>query len=225
LHFKHTLTIVSTLVICLSVLPFSGCSTGLRFAPSDAQKQIAFDAHIKARAANLNGAVPQSDLTRKLVDETEASLQYIGMPASPRIDDYDAAIAQAKADAVKRPDPNDVFSAADAGLSLAAQLAIALGLGGTGVGGKKLLDWIALARQKGRAFEEIVKGNELLKRYLTDMNDTAALDAFKKSQSAVQEGTTPELVAVSRVTAKDDYRLIAPPAMLKVDPPKADTDS
>ena len=215
MHFKHTLTIVSTLVICLSVLPFSGCSTGLRFAPSDAQKQIAFDAHIKACAANLTGAVPQSDLTRKLVDETEASLQYIGLPASPRIDDYDAVIAQAQTDAVKRPDANDVFGAADEGLALIGDLALLLGVGGTGFGGKKLLDWIALARQKSKAFEQVVTGNELLKEYLETTNNTSALTAFKQSQTAVQRGATAELVATTRVTAQPPLVTIAPASAAK----------
>lgn len=202
MHRKGCLTIVLIVVISLFLSVSCGCSQALRFAPSQAQKQAAFDAYLKACAANANGAMPQSELTHRLVDETEVSLGYIGAPASPQIDDYDAMIASARVDAVKRPDANDVMGAADAGLSLAAEVAILLGVGGSTLGGKKLLDWIALARRKATAFEEIVEGNEFLKGYLKSTGGEAQLKAFGDFQANAQSEKTAELVAVARLPAK-----------------------
>jgi len=178
MHFKTLLPVIC----CVVLLLICGCSEQLRFAASESQKQIALQTHMTARAVNENGADPGSQAAEQLVDGTETALAYIGMPKSPDIEDYATTSQQARDDAVKRPVAEDVFEAAEQGLSLAAELAILFGVGGAGFGGKKLLDWLKLAREKNKALAEIVHGNELLKKSLTD----AQLQLFKKAQNDAQ---------------------------------------
>jgi len=167
-HLTTVLTLVIALVVCPLLLFSSGCAEQLRFAASESQKQIALNTHLAARAA------------------------YIGMPASPQIADYDATLLQARTDSTRRPDSNDVFTNIEKGLSLASALAIALGFGGAGVGGKKILDWIAMAKAKVKALEEVVRGNEILKQAMTPDEKKA----FKDAQAAAQKTpSTPVLVA------------------------------
>ena len=191
-HLTTVLTLVIALVVCPLLLFSSGCAEQLRFAASESQKQIALNTHLAARAANVNGAMPGSTATHQLMAGTETSLAYIGMPASPQIADYDATLLQARTDSTRRPDSNDVFTNIEKGLSLASALAIALGFGGAGVGGKKILDWIAMAKAKVKALEEVVRGNEILKQAMTPDEKKA----FKDAQAAAQKTpSTPVLVA------------------------------
>ena len=193
MHFKPSLTfIVVLLLTCSAALLFaSGCSEHLRFAASEPQKQIALQTHITARAVNENGTDPGSQAAEQLVDGTETALAYTGMPKSPDIEDYATTSQQAKDDAGKRPVAEDVFQAAEQGLSLAAELAILFGVGGAGFGGKKLLDWLKLAREKNKALQEIVRGNEFFKGKCS----LDELRAFEESQRTAQiTPTTKRLV-------------------------------
>lgn len=174
-----------------------GCNS-LRFAPTEAQQQIAFDTYQTAQAVNTAGAAASSPATQKLVTGTAAALAYTGMPASPTISDYDATAGQAASDAAARPTAVNVIEAADEGLSLIAELAIALGLGGLGYGGKKLSDWIALAKQRSTALKEVVKNNELFKDLAAGKNNTEAVALFKQAQ-ATQSPETRVLVAETKV--------------------------
>ena len=150
----------------------TGCSQPLRFAPSQSQKKVALDTYLTARDVDRAGAEPASPATGRLVEGARTALDYIGPPALPDIDDYAATLGRARTDAAKRPTAGDVFAAADEGLSLASTIAIALGFGGAGVGGKKVIDWIRLAREKNKALREIVQGNEVLKAVIRDADRT-----------------------------------------------------
>jgi len=184
--------LIATLCLCAFVAFISGCES-LRFTPSEPQKQIALQTHMAARTVNEKGADPGSQAAEQLVDGTETALAYIGMPKSPDIEDYATTSQQARDDAGKRPVADDVFQAAEQGLSLAAELAILFGVGGAGFGGKKLLDWLKLAREKNKALQEIVQGNEYFKKKCSTPGE---LRTFKESQEFAQlTPTTKRLVA------------------------------
>jgi len=189
LDYKIILIIFIALLCAVSVLLFSGCAGPLRFAPSEPQKQIAFQTHLTARAVNAEGAQPGSQAARQLVGGTETALSYMGMPDSPDIADYETTAQKAKDDAARRPSGEDIFAAAEGGLSLAAELAILFGVGGAGFGGKKVLDWLKLAREKNKALQEIINNNELF----IDNVDPPIADNFKQLQKK-QSAATKRLV-------------------------------
>jgi len=197
----HKLFTIVVILIAACLL-CTGCQS-LRFAPTEAQKETAELTDGLAGKINTGGTAPGSEASEKLCDGTRAAALYMGRPKVPADPDrFDTVVARANVDAAARPSANDVFDAADKGLSLAAELAILFGVGGAGVAGKKLIDWVALARTKGKALSEIIRGNELLKEYLEINNKPAEIEAFKEFQSQVQNGKTPELVAAMRVPIK-----------------------
>jgi len=171
-----------SLLCALCVL--CGCNDSLRFAPTESQKQAAELTHQAAVVDNQVGAVPACPTSRQLVSGTAAALAYIGRPKVPPDPlEFDSALSQAQADSVRRPAVDDVFAAADQGLSLAAGLAILFGVGGAGFGGKKVLDWIAIASQKSKALEEIVKGGEAFKALAEASGAGTSVDLFKTAQA------------------------------------------
>ena len=170
-------------VILCSLCFISGCQDALRFAPSEPQKQIALQAHVTARDIEAEGTDAHSPAAKQQVQATQTALTYIGLPKNPQITDYVTTVAQAQVDAGQRPKFQDISEAAEGGLSLAAELAIIFGVGGVGFGGKKLVDWIKLAREKNQALQEIIAGNELFKKQLPE----TTLRAFKKAQDKTQE--------------------------------------
>ena len=178
-------------VLCM----LAGCNDSLRFAPTGSQKQTAELTHQAAVFVNANGAAPATEPTMQLVRGTSAALAYIGRPAVPADPlDFDSTVLQAGVDSAKRPAVDDVFAAADQGLSLAVQLAILFGVGGAGFGGKKVIDWLAIARQKSKALEEIVGGCETFKSLASAAGkDANAVDLFKTAQDN-QSPTTRRLV-------------------------------
>jgi hypothetical protein len=203
-RFNPSLIIVLTLFILLSCLVLTGCGN-LRFAPSESQKQIAFRTYKNAAEVDSTGAEAASPATRQVVEGTAAALAYTGMPKAPEVEDYPAALEQAQADAVKRPKSADVFDAAEGGLSLAAELAILLGAGGAGIGGKKVIDWIKIAKDKSNALRDVVNGNEMLMGYLEKEKMDTAVNAFKAAQDGEQRMTTKKIVAQLRVPIKKPH--------------------
>jgi len=219
MYRKHLLQLLLCVLVVLTFSFLAGCGS-LRFAPSESQKQLAFSTHQTAAAAADLGLQPGSVAAGKLVDGTAAALAYTGMPKSPQIEDYSTTASQAAEDAARRPTADDVFTAAEGGLSLAAELAILFGAGGVGIGGKKLLDWIALARKKSAALKEVVQGNDLLANYLRNNGKTAELDAFKASQNTKQSDQTKLLVAAERIGSLR-YVVADRPVMPPAPPPDA----
>ena len=187
-------TPLKPLLILVLILFTLGLTTGcgsMRFAPGEARKQLALKTHMTARAIDAAGADAATPATGQLVEGTAVSLSYTGMPADPDISDYPATVAAASADAARRPTADEAFELAEGGLSLVAELAILFGFGGVGFGGKKVVDWIALAREKSTALEEIVQGNEIFKK----LSDDPAIAAFKDAQTQAQRSpSTPTLV-------------------------------
>jgi len=210
----------SLLLIVLCLIS-SGCET-LRFAPSQAQKKIAFQGHLTARRIEVQGADPHSPAARQQVQSSQAALTYIGMPADPAIDDFDTVVAAAQADAARRPDANDVFAAVEGGLSLAESLAALFGVGGVALGGRSLAKWISLLRSKSKGMEQIVGGNEEFLKWLQAQGKAAETQAFKYYQSLSQKGRTAELVASARIPIKNQA-IQPPPSTTSVEAAQADS--
>jgi len=178
--------LIIILCLCVFVAVFCcGCES-LRFAPTEPQKKIAWQGHVTARNIEAEGADAHSPAARQQVQATQTALTYIGLPKDPVITDYATTVAQARADAVRRPALEDISEAAEQGLSLAAELAILFGVGGLGFGGKKLADWLKLAREKNKALAEIIQGNELFKDQLKTEN-IPVITAFKDAQNKAQK--------------------------------------
>ena len=213
---RDWLSLIATLAIIITfvgffVLLLGGCNgSPLRFAPSEAQKQAAWQSHLIARTVDTAGAEADSPATNALVQGTQAALAYSGMPAEPTTEDIDATLAQANADATRRPTGADVIDAVDDGLGLGADLLLALGLGGTVIGGKKIADLIAAARQRAEALKEVILNNELFKAQAEAAGNEQALDLFKKAQLA-QTQETKILVTATKAEAEKPIVVAAAP--------------
>jgi hypothetical protein len=182
-----TLTILAAM-IAISIFS-GGCST-LRFAPSEAQKQIAFDTFSVAQAVNTTGATAGAAETKKLVSGTAASLTYTGMPSDPVIADYDATLQTANTDGAKRPTLDDAAKTFDGWLSLGIGIA---GLFGGGAG-LKIAAALKTAKDKAAALKEVVQGNEEFKRWLETNGGDLAVNAFRQAQTGVQSVKTEQAV-------------------------------
>jgi len=193
-HIRH---ILLAWCLCVFVAVFcAGCAEQLRFAPSESQKQAAELTHALALQIDAQGAGPGSPATKKLAAGTRAGVVYMGRPkALSDMGQFETSVAQAQVDAAQRPDPNSISGAVDAGLSLAAQLAILIGFGGSSVGGVKVLQLIAMARRKNQALAEIIKGNELYKKSITDNEK----EQFRIAQNSKQSTSTKLLVAKQKL--------------------------
>ncbi|HIJ66799.1 MAG TPA: hypothetical protein HPP51_00750 [Planctomycetes bacterium] len=191
-------------LIPIFMLFAAGCGNPLRLAPTEAQKQIAWQTNQLARHVEAVGTEPESPTAKKLATGTEAGLNYTGLPQDLSATNFEALIETAKQDAYKRPTAEQALDEADSWLGLAGELAVLLGVGGAGIGGKKLADWIALARRKSKAIGEIIDGNEKFKKALKSLDkDGAVKKAFGEAQNKSQKSvSTEKLVAQERVKIK-----------------------
>ena len=165
---------IVTSVLLTVLIAIGGCEEPLRFAPSQAQKQAALLTADIAKAVEQKGTEPASPASKKLVQGTRAMAIYMGtpkMPADP--DEFDTVVSQAEQEAFERPDP---WKVADHLLELGIGVAAIVG-GGTGT---VVVNKLKKLRQKSKALEEVVKGNELLKK-----NGTT----FKEAHSKQSPGT------------------------------------
>jgi len=181
------------LLLLAAVLMTTGCDS-LRFAPTEPQKQIALKTHLNARAVADAGTEPGSPAAIQVVEGTAASLGYTGMPANPDIIDYESTLTAAQTDAVKRPAVDDVFNEIDSGLGLLGDLAILFGFGGTIWGGKKIIDWISISKQKSQALKEVIKSNELLKDIARCDDNKDFEPVFKNTNNAIQSPATKQII-------------------------------
>ena len=178
--------------IIFLLLLANGCeeSFGLRFSPTEAQRQNAELTHLLARRANAEGLEVGSQAGGQLVKGTEASLVYTGrakFPVDP--DDFSVVNNQAQSDALKRPDMGGMM---DSALEIGLTVATLIG-GGAGITVARNLRRV---HAKAKGFNEVVSQNELLKRLAPDIKET-----FKKAVAA-QTPTTEKLVAEVRVADK-----------------------
>lgn len=182
------------MILILSVLICGGCqdAVGLRFSPTEVQKQSAELTNQLARKINNEGTEPQSPASKKLVDGTTASLAYTGRPnVAPDPDNFDTITTQAETDAVGRP---DVAGTMDSIFQLGIGLATLLG----GAGGIKLAQGLRTMHAKAKGFTEVVTQNDFYKQIATPEE----WEKFKRAQAA-QTPTTRQLVA----TVKTDNQI------------------
>jgi hypothetical protein len=187
------------IVVSVLLLVFvSGCEM-LRFEPTEAQKQNAW---IHARTTELasdtakheNTSATLQQLTELGAQQSSAFVAYHGLPrelppartAEQILADssYDLS-SQAADEAARRPDPWDT---ADSVLELGIAVAGLLG----GVYGIKAAGYFKQAREKSKALQEIVQGNELFKR-----KQPAQTQSFKQSHAG-QSTSTKKIVAELR---------------------------
>lgn len=184
---------LATLILLCPLL--AGCET-LRFAPGEAQKQNAWlhnrttmAAAEKARTENTSEQLQA--LTSLSEVQSRAFTSYYGLPKQfPLAETAEDILSQsnsrlagtALSESAERP---EVWRLADSGLELAIGVTALLG----GVYGTRAVRFLQQAKDKSKALQEIIKGNELFKK---DHKDQA--DAFKQAHNS-QSPQTRQLVA------------------------------
>ena len=186
-------------VVVLGILfCLCGCE-GLRFAATEAQKENAWrHQQVCVEASEVAVVEDASDalcgLTAVAAEQSEAFVVDYGLPNplpasrySPLAGGELSALAeQAKVDAARRP---DVWVLADSTLELGIALAGLVG----GVYGVRVAGYLKTAREKSKALQEVVQGNEVFKQLWPDYSER-----FKEAQ-AKQSAATQRLVADAKV--------------------------
>ncbi len=203
------------MLIAVACLSLYGCG-GVRMAPGEAQKQIAYQAVVTAREVEIAGTDAHSPAATQLVDATEVSLSYTGLPANPVITDYPTTLARGASDAARRPTADEIWGEADGWIDFGIAVLGIFG-GGAGIAATQFL---VKARQKSRALREVVAGNEKLKEWLRARGKDGELNAFYDMQNAYQKGKTEEIVAAERGRAKTPH---VPNMPSTVEPPERAT--
>jgi hypothetical protein len=176
----------------------SGCE-GVRFGPSEAQKQNAWVHNRTAAIASQTAQSEQSseklqELTKLSETQSQAFVAYCGLPeelpkANTAEDVLSESNKQLAATAIEqskqRPDAWDI---ADSTLELGIALA---GLFG-GVYATRIAKFLQEAKAKSNALKEIVLANEIFKKTNPD-----AADAFKDAQRN-QSPLTKQIVAEAK---------------------------
>ena len=146
------------LLMCVILLYMAGCdSLGLRFEPTEPQKQSAWLTADLAKEVESEGTVPGSPAAKRLVEGTKATAYYYGPPKIPaNMSQFDTIAPMAQQQAQERP---DAWVLADSALELAIGVSVLLG----GVYGTKAVKYLSTARQKAKALEQVVMNNELFK--------------------------------------------------------------
>jgi len=191
-------------VLMAVILLFSGCE-GFRYAATEAQKENAW-LHTQVCAAAADTAVKENasqnlcGLTAMAHEQSTAFVADYGLPefiSSPPAkgeypeggrglgssgDEIKTIISQAKTDALRKP---DAWTLADSAMELGMALAGLLG----GAYGIRIAGAIKTAREKSKALQEIVAGNELFKQLYPEH-----ADRFKEAQQK-QSPQTKQLVS------------------------------
>jgi hypothetical protein len=215
-------SILISCVLCLIMLLSTGCTAGnLRFAPSESQKQLAYETSLSARQVYAQGTQPASPEAAQIVEGTTAMLSYTGMPASLEIADYPATLAKAQTDAAARPGVEDVAQEATNWLDLIGGIVLAIGGLGGGAMITKAIGWIIKARATTQALAEVVKGNEMFKRYLEQTGQQAALNAFHQAQVKSQNTPSEAIVYPLRIPVKDSVDVGPLPTLAPAEIPPA----
>jgi hypothetical protein len=181
-------------VVLMVVLVISGCD-GIRFAPSESQKQNAWVHNRTAAIISQTAQAEQSseklqELTKLSEVQSEAFVAYCGLPeelpkANTAQDILSESNKQLAATAImqskQRPDAWDV---ADSTFELG--IAIAGLFGGAGM--IRLAKFLQDAKAKSNALKEIILGNEIYKKTNPD-----SAEAFKDAH-AKQSPLTRQIV-------------------------------
>ncbi len=181
-------------LICMCCI-FAGCET-LRYAPDEVQKQNAW-LHNRTAEVTSQTAVQQDtsaelqELAKLSEKQSRAFVSYFGQPAElPQADTAEDILSQANVtladsatiEAAKRPDG---WELADSLLELGIGVSGLLG----GVYGARAVSFLGQARERSKALQEIIAGNELFKQ-----QNASSVEAFKTAQSE-QSPSTRKIVA------------------------------
>ena len=175
--------------LMLAVLFAAGCG-GLRFAPTEEQKQNAYlhnrTAAIAADVAKDEGGSRKLQaLTKRSEVQSRAFVAYNGLPQQyPKAETAEDVLSESSAaitdtatiQSAQRP---DVWGLTDSALEFAIAVC---GLAG-GIYGAKGVRFLKQAKVKSQALKEIIQGNELFKNLNAD-----SVYAFKDAQ----KGQSPE---------------------------------
>lgn len=187
------IALISCALVCV------GCE-GLRFAPSEQQKQNAW-LHNRTTLVAAETAKDENT-SEKLKALTELSelqsrsfISYNGLPKElPQAETAEDILAQsnwqlAKTALIESSQRPDTWQVADSALELAIGICALLG----GIGGTKAVKFLNDAKAKSQALKEIIEGNELFKQ-----QNESSVDAFKQAQQ-LQSPETKALVAEMKV--------------------------
>ncbi len=188
-----------TLIAC--ALTCAGCE-GLRFAPSQIQKQNAWlhnrTTQLTVEAARDENASQKLQALTALSElQSRAFVSYTGLPREfPAADTAEDILAEsnfqlarmALSESADRP---DTWQVADSALELAIGICALLG----GVYGTRAVGFLRTAKVKSQALREIIEGNELFKKQAALLpNDKPAVLAFKEAHKD-QSPQTRQIVA------------------------------
>jgi hypothetical protein len=191
--------IVAPLILLCFVL--IGCE-GLRFAPSQAQKQNAWlhnrTTLMTAETARGENASERLQTLAKLSElQSRAFTSYFGLPKEfPQAETAEDILAQsnwqlartALTESAERP---DAWQLADSAFELAIGVCALVG----GVYGTKAVKFLKEAQTKSKALKEIIEGNELFKN-----SNPESSSAFKEAQKS-QSPETRQIVAEAKTNA------------------------
>jgi hypothetical protein len=174
-------------IVAVGMLFCAGCA-GLRFGPSEAQKQNAWVHNRTAAIASQTAQAEQSseklqELTKLSETQSQAFVAYYGLPEElPKADTVNDVLSESNkqlaATAIKesgqRPNAWDI---ADSTMELGIAIA---GLFG-GAGAIRVMSFLQQAKAKSNALKEIVLANEIFKK--TNPNATEAFKDAQRNQS------------------------------------------
>lgn len=185
---KHpTRRALASALLALASLSLAGCN-GLRFAPSETQKQNAWLHNRTAAVAAETALAEQTSqelraLTKLSELQSRSFTSYCGLPKEyPQAENAEQILGEsnwqaattALAQSAERPDPWQVAdSALDVGIGICALFG--------GVLGTRAVRFLQEARAKSQALKEIIQGNELFKTQNADQ--VAAFKAAQQNQS------------------------------------------
>jgi hypothetical protein len=186
---------VISIVSCLALV---GCDS-LRFAPGEAQKQNAWlhnrTAAVAAEQSRREAASEKLQALTGLGElQSRAFISYCGLPKEfPQADTAEQILSEssfqlagaASSESAERP---DAWQVADSMFELAIGISALLG----GVYGTRAVRFLKESKVKTKALEEIVEGNELLKK-----EGGAYAHALKQAQKN-QSPQTRQLVAAMK---------------------------
>ena len=187
------------LIVAVTCLFMMGCE-GIRFAPSEAQKQNAW---VHNRTAAISSQTAQSEqaseklqeLTKLSETQSQAFVAYYGMPEElPKADTVNDVLSESNkqltATAIKessqRPDAWDI---ADSTLELGIAIA---GLFG-GAEATRVTSFLQDAKAKSNALKEIVLANEIFKK--TNPDSAEAFKDAQKNQSPLTKQIVTEVTS------------------------------
>jgi hypothetical protein len=190
-------------IFCLFTSAFllAGCE-GLRFAPSEQQKQNAWlhnrTAMTAAQTAKVEAGSPKLQALTELSElQSQAFTSYFGLPeefpkAASAEDILEQSNWQLAHTAIEQSGERpDAWQVADSAIELGIGICALLG----GVYGTRAVGFLREARVKSKALQEIIAGNELFKK-----NNQPQVAAFKESHRS-QSPQTQQIVTQMKVFA------------------------